>query len=50
MDWLTSMPWGTYSTDNLDLDRAQEVLDEDHYGMEDVKNRILVLQVFCQNF
>ncbi|KAM9461871.1 lon protease homolog, mitochondrial [Clarias gariepinus] len=41
LDWLTSMPWGTNSVENLDLSRAKEVLEEDHYGMEDVKKRIL---------
>uniref|UniRef100_A0A3P9LXH7 Lon protease homolog, mitochondrial n=1 Tax=Oryzias latipes TaxID=8090 RepID=A0A3P9LXH7_ORYLA len=41
LDWLTSMPWGTNSEENLALDRAREVLEEDHYGMEDVKKRIL---------
>lgn len=42
LDWLTSVPWGKQSAENLDLGRAQEVLEEDHYGMEDVKKRILV--------
>ncbi|XP_063316225.1 lon protease homolog, mitochondrial [Pelmatolapia mariae] len=41
LDWLTSMPWGTNSEENLLLDRAKEVLEEDHYGMDDVKKRIL---------
>ncbi|XP_036701769.1 lon protease homolog, mitochondrial isoform X2 [Balaenoptera musculus] len=41
LDWLTSIPWGKYSNENLDLSRAQAVLEEDHYGMEDVKKRIL---------
>ncbi|XP_059197917.1 lon protease homolog, mitochondrial [Centropristis striata] len=41
LDWLTSMPWGTNSEENLSLARAREVLEEDHYGMEDVKKRIL---------
>ncbi|XP_077332404.1 lon protease homolog, mitochondrial [Lithobates pipiens] len=41
LDWLTSIPWGKYSQENLDLRRAGEVLEEDHYGMEDVKKRIL---------
>ncbi|KAL3866563.1 hypothetical protein ACJMK2_043851 [Sinanodonta woodiana] len=41
LDWLTSLPWGKNSVENLDLKRAREVLEEDHYGMEDVKNRIL---------
>lgn len=42
LDWLTSIPWGKYSDENLDLARAQAVLEEDHYGMDDVKKRILV--------
>ncbi|XP_003460978.3 lon protease homolog, mitochondrial [Cavia porcellus] len=41
LDWLTSIPWGRHSNENLDLRRAQAVLEEDHYGMEDVKKRIL---------
>uniref|UniRef100_A0AAQ5X6A2 Lon protease homolog, mitochondrial n=1 Tax=Amphiprion ocellaris TaxID=80972 RepID=A0AAQ5X6A2_AMPOC len=41
LDWLTSMPWGTNSEENLSLERAKEVLEEDHYGMDDVKKRIL---------
>ncbi|XP_029470807.1 lon protease homolog, mitochondrial [Rhinatrema bivittatum] len=41
LDWLTSIPWGKYSNENLDLVRAEEVLEEDHYGMDDVKKRIL---------
>ncbi|KAL3999049.1 endopeptidase La [Acanthocheilonema viteae] len=41
LDWLTNMPWGRTSEDVLDLDRAIDVLDEDHYGMKDVKDRIL---------
>ncbi|XP_030228614.1 lon protease homolog, mitochondrial [Gadus morhua] len=41
LDWLTNMPWGTNSEENLALDRANEVLEEDHYGMDDVKKRIL---------
>lgn len=42
LDWLTSMPWGTNSMENLELSQANVVLEEDHYGMEDVKKRILV--------
>lgn len=41
LDWLTQMPWGVTSEENLDIDRAQKVLDSDHYGMEDIKKRIL---------
>lgn len=41
LDWLTTLPWGITSHENLDLKQAREILDEDHYGMEDVKKRIL---------
>jgi endopeptidase La len=41
LDWLTSIPWGKHSLDNFDLRLARAVLDEDHYGMQDVKDRIL---------
>ncbi|MCC6130108.1 MAG: endopeptidase La [Acidobacteria bacterium] len=41
LEWLTGLPWGTYSQDNLDLERARQILDEDHYGLEKVKERIV---------
>ena len=41
IDWLLSVPWCEYSEDNLDIVSAQKVLDEDHFGLEDVKKRIL---------
>ncbi|XP_015437175.1 PREDICTED: lon protease homolog, mitochondrial isoform X2 [Dufourea novaeangliae] len=41
LDWLTSLPWGITSTENLNLQQAIEILDKDHYGMEDIKKRIL---------
>uniref|UniRef100_A0A914Z1S4 Lon protease homolog, mitochondrial n=1 Tax=Panagrolaimus superbus TaxID=310955 RepID=A0A914Z1S4_9BILA len=41
LDWLTNLPWGKYSDENLNLEQAQKILDEDHYGMKDVKERIL---------
>jgi ATP-dependent Lon protease len=41
LDWLTILPWGKQSKDNFDLDRARKILDRDHYGLEDVKERIL---------
>lgn len=41
LDWLTSLPWCHMSEDNLDLGHARSVLDEDHYNLEKVKDRIL---------
>jgi len=41
LDWLVSIPWSKETEDNLDLEHASKVLDEDHYGLEDVKERIL---------
>lgn len=41
LDWMVSLPWDRSTDDNLDLGHAREVLDEDHYGLEDVKERIL---------
>jgi ATP-dependent Lon protease len=41
LDWILSLPWTETTEDNLDLDRAREILDEDHYDLEKVKERIL---------
>jgi ATP-dependent Lon protease len=41
LDWMVSLPWSEMTEDNLDISRAREVLDQDHYGLEDVKERIL---------
>ncbi len=41
VDWLVSLPWGSYSDDNLDLNDAEKVLNEDHYGLEKPKERIV---------
>ncbi len=41
VDWILDLPWLEYSEDHLDIKRAQEILDEDHYGLEQVKKRIL---------
>lgn len=41
LDWFTELPWGLYSEDSLDIARAEQVLDEMHYGLKDVKERIL---------
>src|SRR6476659_6079883 len=41
LEWIAELPWGARSDDHLDLRRATEVLDEDHYGLQDVKDRVL---------
>lgn len=41
LDWLTSVPWGIYSKDQFNIKRAREILERDHYGLKDVKDRIL---------
>ena len=41
LEWIAELPWGTRSDDHLDLRRATEILDEDHYGLQDVKDRVL---------
>jgi len=41
LDWLTGLPWGIFSEDNLDLAHARRVLDEDHYNLEKIKMRLL---------
>lgn len=41
LDWLTQIPWGVHSAENFDIAHAIKVLDEDHYGLKDIKDRIL---------
>ena len=41
LDWLVSLPWSQGTTDNLDIAHARKILDQDHYGLKDVKERIL---------
>lgn len=41
LDWLTVLPWGVFTKDNYDIAKARKVLNKDHYGLEDVKERIL---------
>ena len=41
IDWLLALPWSKTSKDNKNIDRAQKILDRDHYGLEKVKERIL---------
>jgi len=41
LDWLVNLPWSVQTEDNLAISHARTVLDEDHYGLEDIKERIL---------
>ncbi|CDQ18198.1 ATP-dependent proteinase. Serine peptidase. MEROPS family S16 [Halobacillus karajensis] len=41
IEWLVSLPWSKETEDNLDVNRAEKILDEDHYGLEKVKERVL---------
>ncbi len=41
LDWLVALPWSMYTEDNLDIQHVKRILDEDHYGLEKVKERIL---------
>ena len=41
LDWLVALPWSTTDDENIDIARAREILDEDHYGLVKIKRRIL---------
>jgi ATP-dependent Lon protease len=41
IDWIISLPWGQYSDEEVDVERAERVLDEDHYGLDKPKERVL---------
>jgi len=41
LDWLVTLPWSQSTIDNLDIGHARQILDQDHYGLQDVKERIL---------
>jgi ATP-dependent Lon protease len=41
LEWVTELPWGDRTEDKLDLKKAADILEEDHYGLEDVKDRVL---------
>merc|ERR1719343_11440 len=41
LEWLTCLPWGQFDAENKDITKAEVILDEDHYGLEDVKERIM---------
>lgn len=41
LEWMLALPWGKETSDNLDLDNARKILDEDHFGLKEIKERIL---------
>ena len=41
VEWIVDLPWGKFTTDNLDLKRARRILDADHYAMDKVKDRVI---------
>ena len=41
IDWICSLPWNTKTQDNLDLNKVKQILDKNHFGMENIKRRIL---------
>ena len=41
IDWILDLPWGKYTKDSLQIDEAENILNEDHFGLDDVKDRIL---------
>ncbi len=41
LDWLVQLPWGKETTDHIDITRAREILDEDHYDLDKIKDRII---------
>ena len=43
LDWITALPWGVHSDDSFDLDNARKILDTDHDGLKDIKERIINL-------
>jgi ATP-dependent Lon protease len=48
LDWLVGMPWSIRTEDNFDLVKAREILDEDHYGLEKIKDRIIEYLAVCK--
>ena len=41
IDWILSVPWNQFTEDRLDIAEAKKILDRDHYGLKDIKERIL---------
>jgi len=48
LDWISALPWNESTKDNMDLAEARNILDEDHYGLEDIKERILEFLAVCR--
>ncbi len=48
VEWLLDLPWGKVTPDNLDLKRARRILAEDHYGLEEVKERVVEYLAVCR--
>jgi ATP-dependent Lon protease len=48
LDWLVELPWSVSTEDNLDIERAQRTLDDDHYGLSKVKKRIIEFLAVCK--
>jgi ATP-dependent Lon protease len=48
LDWVMTLPWNTFTEDRLDVNMAETILNEDHYGLEKVKERILEYLAVCQ--
>jgi len=41
LEWIFALPWGNFTEENLDIKHAQQILDEDHFGLKEIKDRIL---------
>jgi ATP-dependent Lon protease len=48
LDWIIGLPWNDSTEDNLNLGEARDILDEDHYGLKDVKERVLEFLAVCK--
>ena len=48
VEWMLDLPWGKNTPDNLDLKRARRILAEDHYGLDEVKQRIIEYLAVCR--
>lgn len=47
-EWMLDLPWGVLTEDDLDLSRARRILNEDHYGLEEVKERVIEYLAVCR--